>query len=223
MKKVKRINLLATVLFTACTVMGCQAQETTSAEGKASKSKISPNPNSAQMAAPCPSNASNAPAGAVKQAVTPSGQVIYIFAVWDAEAVGKDKKSKCCAATQCWQTKDGKTWCAKPLALCPVKGNKCSGKGHMQTKDKKLVCPDNNCSKAIDGCKKNWAVKLVKPCSKNGSAKCPANEHVKMKDGKKGCAVKADMKANKQMANSGGFPVLADEIVEEDTFLVTAN
>lgn len=223
MKKKQTLKTLASVIFTAAVAFGCQAQNQ-----NAKTSANAPAPAAASAAAsaaaiPCPSNAVNAPKGAVKQAVTPQGQVIYIFAVWDAEAVPGKGKGKCCAATQCWKTKDGKTWCAKPLAVCPVKGNKCSGKGHMQTKDKKVVCPDNHCGKAIDGKPKHWAVKKVDKCPANGSEKCKSNEHVKMADGTHGCAQKADAKANKQIAQSGGFPVLADEIVEDDTFLVTAN
>ena len=225
MKKIQNLKTLASVLFTAVVAFGCQAQNP---PAKSSAPAPAPAPAaiaSAQQApaAQCPSNAVNAPKGAVKQAVTPQGQVIYIFAVWDAEPVSKTGKGKCCAATQCWQTKDGKTYCAKPLAMCPVKGNRCSGKGHMQTADKKVVCPDNNCGNAMMPCQKKWAVKEVKKCQQNGSAKCPANEHVKMKDGSKGCAPKADAKANKQIAETGGFPVLADEVVEDDTFIVTAN
>ena len=219
MKKIQTLKTLASVIFTAAVAFGCQAQEQT-----AKTTNNAPAPSAPAAAVPqCPSNAVNAPGGAVKQAVTPQGQVIYIFAVWDAEAVPAKGKGKCCAATQCWKTKDGKTWCAKPLAVCPVKGNKCSGKGHMQTKDKKIVCPDNSCSKAMDGKTKHWAVKKVEKCTSNASAKCSANEHVKMADGTKGCAPAADAKANKQVTQTGGFPVLADEIVEDDTFLVTAN
>ena len=222
MKKICNLKTLASVLFTAVAAFGCQAQDQQTAKPSAPAANVTA-PAAKTPAAQCPSNAVNAPGGAVKQAVTPQGQVIYIFAVWDAEAVPKDAKGKCCAATQCWQTKDGKTWCAKPLAACPVKGNKCSGKGHMQTADKKVVCPDNNCGNAMMPCQKKWAVKEVKKCPQNGSAKCTANEHVKMKDGSKGCAPKADAKANKQITATGGFPVLADEIVEDDTFIVTAN
>ena len=222
MKKIQTLKAIASVLFTAVAAFGCQAQNQ---EAKTPPAPVKA-PAGTQVQAPavqCPSNTVNAPKGTVRQAVTPTGQVLYIFAVWDAEAVPCNSKTKCCAATQCWQTKDGKTYCAKPLASCPVKGNKCSGKGHMQTPDKKVVCPDNSCGNAVTACQKKWAVKEVKKCPQNGSAKCTANEHVKMKDGSKGCAPAADAKANKQIKATGGFPVLADEIVEDDTFIVTAN
>lgn len=225
MKKIKTIQKLASVLFTSAAAVitfGCQAQAPQSATASPPPSAQKQQANLPPSTNQCPSNALNAPEGAVKRAVTPKGQVIYIFAVWDAEAVPADQKTKCCASTQCWQTKDGKTWCAKPLAICPIKGNKCSGKGHMQTKDKKTVCPDNNCGKAIDGTPKYWAVKLVKNC-KGKNKNCKANEHVKMKDGSYGCAPQADAKAKKSSAQTGAFPVLADEVVEDDTFLVTAN
>ena len=226
MKKLATLRTMASVLFTAAAVFGCQAQEQ-SAPANASGPSASAGGAAPQAATPapganCPSNAVNAPDGTVRQAVTPKGQVIYVFAVWDAQCVPRDNAGKC-ASAQCWQTKDGKVWCAKPLAMCPIKGNRCSGHNHMQTMDRKVVCPDNDCGRAINGCPKKWAVKEVWKCPENGSGKCTASEHVKLKDGSMACSPKADAKASKEIAETGGFPVLADEIVEDGTFIVTAN
>lgn len=213
MKKIQILKTLASAVLCAAFSFGCQAQENCSGNSCTGNSGTPK----------CPSGKAAAPNGAVKQAVTPQGEMIYIFAVWDAEAVPKNTKDKCCKAAQCWQTRDGKVWCAKPLVKAPVKGNLHSGKVHMQTKDKKLFTVDNNCKNVLNNSPKNWAVKQVKKCPYNGSKKCPASEHVKMKDGSWGCAAKADLKAQKNQENNGGIPVLEDEIVEEDSFIVTSN
>ena len=135
--------------------------------------------------------AGNCPPNAVKKAATPDGGVIYIVAVWNADATGPDGKTTCQTA-QCWQTADGKTLCAKPLKECP-KAAAANGQC-FQTTDGKTMTAEN-APAAVVGKPgpQTWAVKEVKPCPANGKAPCKAPEHVTMPGNKHGCAP-ADVK-----------------------------
>ena len=195
----KKIVKITAVILAMGSILGCHAKEN------------------------CPPTDTNCPAGCVKKAVTPAGEAIYIFAVWDASSQMKDPKARPCPNTQCWKTADGKTWCAKPVAVCPGKQAGCKGnlQEHVRNKAGKVMCGITP-GEAVNGTPKTWCVKQVKEC-KAPNGKCQAHEHVKMLNGKKGCAPKADAKAAGEMAKTNAPPV-AEEAVEEDAlFLVSSN
>ena len=197
----KKLVRFAATILAAGALIGCQAKEACDSKKK-----------------------ENCPAGCVKKAVTPAGEVIYIFAVWDATSRMKDPKNKPCPNTQCWKTGDGKVWCAKPIALCPGKKGNCKGdaKAHIQNKKGVVMCGITP-GAAVDGKVKNWCVKQVKECKEKNPKLCPAAEHVQLMNGKKACAPKADKKAAKEISAAGTPPTASDVIEEDSIFLVTAN
>ena len=159
----------------------------------------------------CPNNA-------VKKAVTPDGDVIYIVAVWNANCESMPP-GKGCKTAQCWQTSDGKTLCVKPLQKC--KHPETAKTQCFKTSDgtDMTTQTDNNAVLANTG-KQAWAAKQVKKCPANGNAAaCKAPEHAAMPDGTPGCA-KADVKHAAEAKANIPMP-LQDTVVEEDYFIAT--
>lgn len=196
----KKIVKIAAAVLAMGTILGCHAKDECNQPDK------------------------NCPQGCVKKAVTPAGEAIWIFAVWDASSQMKDPKAKPCPNTQCWKTADGKVWCAKPVALCPGRKGNCKGgiQDHIRNKARKVMCGMTP-GQAVDGKMKTWCVKQVTPCKAKNVKDCKAAEHVKMMDGSRGCAPKADAKAAKEISEKK-IPPLANDVIEEDAlFLVSAN
>ena len=148
-----------------------------------------------------------------KKAVTPEGEVLWIVAEWDACCTPGSgmKKGACCKNARCWQTKDGKVLCVKPLRKCPKNGKGCNAAEHYHSKAHHcIMCTDDSAAMQKNG-QCNYAAKEVKPCPANGGNACKAKEHVNLPEGKKGCA-KADQAAPPQ-ANA---PVPMDDSFESD-------
>ena len=154
------------------------------------------------------------------KAVTPDGEAVLVIAEWDAEAVPCNADGSACKTAKCWQTKDGKTFCVKPVRECPKNGKDCPAAEHFKCKKNgKMMCTQDTAAAAKGCC--TFAGKEVKPCPKNGSPNCGAAEHVKLPQDKKGCA-KADVK-NKAKLQAGTPVDLMTDGVEEDTvFLITS-
>ena len=55
------------------------------------------------------------------KAVTPDGEIFWIVSVWDAQPQTASSAEKPCKTAKCFQTKDGKVFCAKPLKPCGKK------------------------------------------------------------------------------------------------------
>jgi len=147
-----------------------------------------------------------------KQVTTPDGEVMWVVAEWDACCTpGNNAKKKPCKNAKCWQTKDGKTICVKPLRKCPKNGKGCPAEHYHCKRQNAMMCPDENPAAAQSGsC--SYAAKVVQNCPANGGKTCKANEHVNMPGGKKGCA-KADCKKKNAQA---GVPVELDSSFETD-------
>ena len=163
------------------------------------------------------------PEGTVKTAVTPEGDLVYIVAIWSAgESCTPPGES--CKTAQCWKDQSGKTWCAKPLAVCPKKGNNCPAKEHYQKQDKTVQCVPNDPAVAADSKQKEWVVKQVAKCPAKGSSDCPAPTHVNGENQEKACA-KADVKQQemkKTMPAAASEPPMMENGVEEDTYFVVS-
>lgn len=147
-----------------------------------------------------------------KKVTTPEGQVMWVVAEWDAcctPCPGSQKKP--CKNAKCWQTKDGKTICVKPLRKCPKNGKGCPAEHYHSKRQNAMMCPEETPAAAQTGncC---YAAKAVQNCPANGGSTCPAREHVNMPGGKKGCA-KADCKKTTAQAN---VPVELDDSFETD-------
>ena len=148
-----------------------------------------------------------------KRITTPEGQVMWVIAEWDACCTPcPGSKKKPCKNAKCWQTKNGKTICVKPLHKCPKNGKGCPAAEHYHSKTQNAVmCPEENAAAAAqDGC--CYAAKAVQNCPANGSNACKASEHVNMPGNKKGCS-KADCKKTPAQAN---VPVELDSSFETD-------
>lgn len=147
------------------------------------------------------------------KAVTPDGEVFWIVSVWDAQAVPSSSAAKSCRTAKCFQTKDGKVLCGKPLKECCPK---CSSETYQCSGSKKVMTVEHDPAKAAQ-CK-TFVAKEVKVCPENGSAKCKAKEHVAMPGGKKGCAA-SDLK-NKLSKGTAPVP-MDDDYDENDLFMIT--
>lgn len=147
------------------------------------------------------------------KAVTPEGEVFWIVSVWDAQPQGASSAEKPCKTAKCFQTKDGKVLCAKPLKPC---GKNAKGQTYQCCNSKKVMTLEQDPAKAAH-CK-TYVAKEVKVCPENGSDKCKAKEHVVMPGGKKGCAA-SDLKT---AASKGKTPVkMDDDYDENDLFMIT--
>ncbi|MBQ7392778.1 MAG: hypothetical protein IJV89_00305 [Lentisphaeria bacterium] len=163
-------------------------------------------------------NSQPCPANAVKKAVTPNGEVIYIVAVWNANCESMPP-GKGCKTAQCWQTSDGKTLCVKPLKKCKS-SEKAEGQC-FKTSDGTTMTTQTDNKKVLDNSdKQHWAAKQLQNCPANGNAAaCKAPEHAAMPNGKPGCA-KADVKHAAEAKANIPMP-LQDTVVEEDYFIAT--
>ena len=148
-----------------------------------------------------------------QKAVTPDGEVLWIVAEWDACCTpGGNSKKQPCKNAKCWQTKDGKVLCVKPLRKCPKNGKGCPASEHYHSKAHHcMMCPQDDPASMQQAGSCNFAAKVVKPCPANGASACPAQEHVNLPGGKKGCA-KADRSAPPQAQ----VPVEMDNSFETD-------
>ena len=148
------------------------------------------------------------------KAVTPEGEIFWIISVWDAQPQAAASAGKVCKTAKCFQTKDGKVLCGKPLKPC---GKKSEGQTYQCCSSKKVMTLEHDPAKAAK-CK-TFAVKEVKVCPENGSGKCKAKEHVVMPGGKNGCAA-ADLKHNASV--KGKEPLkMDDDYDENDLFMIT--
>ena len=152
-----------------------------------------------------------------KKAVTPDGEVMWIVAEWDACCTPcPGKPCKTCKTAKCWQTKDGKVLCVKPLKNCPKAGKKCPAAEHYKCKSaNKVMCTQDDPAKCQTSGSHCYAAKEVTPCPVNGAAACSAREHVNLPEGKKGCA-KADAKEAKAPAPDSALIPLLDTGYESD-------
>lgn len=161
----------------------------------------------------------------VKSAGTPDGDVVYVVTAWEAEAVCPCPKKPPCKTAQCWEAADGNTYCAKPLRDASEE-DKAKKTECYKTSDGKLKAVDNAETAGKDGKATEWCVKQVTKCPKDGdTAKCNV-EHVKMKDGSKGCS-KADVKCAKKRAEAAtseaAAPEMEDDVEEDDFFMVVTD
>ncbi len=163
----------------------------------------------------------------VKKAVTPDGDVILIISEWDADVVCPDQCKKApCKSAKCWKSACGKTFCAKPLKNA-TKADCANAKAECyKAPDGKVKAVDNNCTQG-----KEWCVKQVKECKDSKECKV---EHVKLQNGKKGCAeadvknckekAKTDVKADAAKPTAQNAPQMDNEVEEDDFFFaVTGN
>lgn len=158
------------------------------------------------------------PPNAVKKAVTPNGEVIYIVAVWNANNESMPP-GKGCKTAQCWQTSDGKTLCVKPLKKCSDP-DKVTTQCYRTSDGTAMTTQTDNKEVVNNTGKQTWAAKQVKNCPANGNtAACKAPEHAAMPDGKPGCA-KADLKHAAEAKANIPMP-MQDVITEEDFFVAT--
>lgn len=147
------------------------------------------------------------------KAVTPDGEIFWIVSVWDADVQTDDSAKKPCKTAKCFQTKDGKVLCVKPLKKCSK--NHPSGT-YQCCRSKQLMTLEQDPAKAAK-CK-TFAAKEVKACPANGGKACKASEHVAMPGGKRGCA-QADLK---NQASGGKAPLrMDDDYDENDYFMIT--
>lgn len=156
-----------------------------------------------------------------KKVTTPEGEVMWVVAEWDACCTpGANGQKKPCRNAKCWQTKDGKILCVKPLRKCPKNGKGCPAPEHFHSNvQNAMMCPQEDGSAASQkgGC--CYAAKVVQNCPSGGGKNCKAKEHVNMPGGKKGCS-KADCKKTPAQAN---VPVEMDNSFESsEVFEITA-
>ncbi len=148
---------------------------------------------------------------AVKKAVTPDGDVLLIITEWDTEAVCPEK-NKAPQKAKCWQTVDGKTYCAKPLKSVTAAAAE-PGSELYTAPDGSLKAVDESSGAGKSGKRTEWCVKEVKPCAAVCGDSAPKTECVTMKDGSKGVA-KADQKESRK---------LSDEVEDDEYFIVVTD
>ena len=202
----KTLMLLAVMFSLAAIVTGCARCHADDHKAKAAKAECK-----------------SCPEGTVKTAVTPEGDMVYIVAIW-AAGENCNPPAESCKTAQCWKDNSGKTWCAKPLAVCPGKGKGCPAGEHYQKQDKTVQCVPNDPAVSADSKQKEWVVKQVAECPSKGSADCPAPSHVKMDNQAKGCA-KADVKQQemqKTMPAVAAEPPTMANGVEEDAYFIVS-
>ena len=158
-----------------------------------------------------------------KKAVTPDGEVMWIVAEWDACCTPcHGKHGKTCKSAKCWQTKDGKILCVKPLKNCPKAGRNCPSSEHYKCRSaQKVMCTEDDPAQCGVCCPHCYAAKAVTPCPVNGASACSAKEHVNLPGGKKGCA-KADAKNVKTPAPDSAMIPLATGFETDEVFEISS-
>lgn len=146
------------------------------------------------------------------KAVTPDGEVLWVVAEWDACCTPcGNSQAKPCKNAKCWQTKNGKTLCVKPLRKCPKNGKGCPASEHYHSKAHNcMMCPQETPDSTQQGTA-HYAAKVVNPCPANGGSACKAKEHVNLPEGKKGCS-----KADQSAQLNANAPVEMDNSFETD-------